>query len=611
MKETPFTYALKIIGTLLVFMLLFHVQTFLVNHNLYEFSKVNFVQALRFDISMMGYVALPLLLLALVINVFKWERGLFAIKWVSIAIFSCMLITELWDLIYLNYTAKRATLEVYLFYLLGDDSNQASALIARFWYIIVLFIIWLAGFVFIIKKLSQKQLIFTPLTRSSITFLITTSIAFLLARNSLGPKPLGIADAMVTKDPVGAQLSLNSLFVVLKTIQNSPLPTTVFLPESLEKKQINPILKIQSDSTKRKINIVILIIESLGSKQLFQSKQGIPLTPFLDELAKTQHNKYGINGIAEGKTSIECLPAMMGGIPSLLEAPFMLSNFSSNQLTGFPTICNQQGYESYFIHGAKKGSMRLDAVANSLGFTHQWFKDDFATNPEDEGSWGIHDHFILQHLTKKIPTIKQPFMMTVFTLSTHEPYDLPNSFLTQYKQLSPEEASYRFIDDNLCRFFERNKHKKWFKNTLFVITGDHTPVHLDNAQNTIADYFKVPIFILHPTSMTASFSVKEQKEIVPSIGKALHWNTQLYSYAKYAQTDHVRLLNGIYYIWNDFYELQFNETKNIWRVSLKKQKKSSQLDKKTLNLKIEDSKIKFLSLLQRFRRDLRLNKTHR
>jgi hypothetical protein len=49
----------------------------------------------------------------------------------------------------------------------------------------------------------------------------------------------------------------------------------------------------------------------------------------------------------------------------------------------------------------------------------------------------------------------------------------------------------------------------------------------------------------------------------------------------------------------------------IWRVSLKNLKKSSHLDKKTLNLKIEGAKTKFLSLLQRFRRDLRLNKTHR
>lgn len=611
MKETPFTYSLKLCGMLLAFMLLFHAQTFLFNHKLYAFSNVNYLQALRFDVSMLGYLSLPLLLLALAVSVFKWKRGLLAIKWVAIALFVFILLTEMWDLIYLNYTAKRATYEVYLFYIFGNDFNQLHALLTRFWAVIFALFIWLAVFLFAITKLSQKQVSFFSIPRSFFTYLVTTGIAFLLARNSLGPKPLGIADAMVSKDPIGAQMTLNSPFVVLKTIQNTPLPTTQFVPDSIEKKEINPLLNLQGNSTGRKFNVFILIVESLGSKQLFQSKHGIRLTPFLDGLANIQQNEFGVNGIAEGKTSIECLPGLLGGIPSLLDVPFMLSNYSPNQLTGFPTICNRHGYASYFVHGAKRGSMRFDALAHSLGFNHLWFKENLTSTPKDEGSWGIHDHAVLAQLSKKIPRINQPFMMTVFTLSTHEPFDLPTSFSTRYKQLSPEDASYRFIDDNLRSFFEKNKHKSWFKNTLFVITGDHTPVHLDNGQYQIADYYKVPIFILPPTTIKASFSVQEQKDIVPSICKALQWDTQLYSFANDPHSDHIRFLNGQYYIWNDSFQLTFNETKKTWRVSLKSFKNSSHIDKKSLHLKIEGSKTKFLSLLQRFRKDLRLNKTHR
>jgi hypothetical protein len=86
---------------------------------------------------------------------------------------------------------------------------------------------------------------------------------------------------------------------------------------------------------------------------------------------------------------------------------------------------------------------------------------------------------------------------------------------------------------------------------------------------------------------------------------------KLYSFAPRTDEDMIRYLNGIYYIWNDQYELQYNETNTSWRVILKKVKKTSISEKKTLNLKIEESKTTFLSLLQRFRRDLRLNKTHR
>jgi hypothetical protein len=111
--------------------------------------------------------------------------------------------------------------------------------------------------------------------------------------------------------------------------------------------------------------------------------------------------------------------------------------------------------------------------------------------------------------------------------------------------------------------------------------------------------------------MNKTISVTDQKSIVPALCRALNWNTKLYSFAPRTNKDMIRYLNGTYYIWNNQYELQYNETNSSWRVILKKVKKTSISEKKTLNLKIEESKTTFLALLQRFRRDLRLNKTHR
>ena len=202
-------------------------------------------------------------------------------------------------------------------------------------------------------------------------------------------------------------------------------------------------------------------------------------------------------------------------------------------------------------------------------------------------------------------------MITLFTLSTHEPYDIPISLKRNYPKLSKEERSYRFIDDQLRLFFLKNSRKAWFKNTVFVITGDHTPVHLDNAQYQISDYYSVPILISAPSGFDGGLAVREQQDLVPALCSAMQWKTELYSYYNPKDADVIRYLNGIYYIWNDAYELQYNEATNTWRIRLKKLKKASDIDKKILHLNVEASKAKFLSLLQRFRRDLRLNKTHR
>jgi phosphoglycerol transferase MdoB-like AlkP superfamily enzyme len=612
MIPNHYTFAWKIPGLLLISLSLLRLQTILFNFALFDAASFDLISALRFDISLIAYMSLPLTILIFVASRLKNPTtGIWMIHTYGIIAFQVILIPELWDLIYLNYTAKRASCDVYAFYAFGEDSDQFKSLAQRFWYVLVLYFIWTFAFILAVRKIGRSRINSISLFRSIGLFFISSSIYFLLARNSFGPKPLGIADALKIQHPTSAQFILNSPFVVLKTLQNKSLSRTTLIPLNLEKKHANPRMNISNKGEPLRPNIMFIIVESLGNKQLHQRVNGIPLTPLLDQLATLQNNSNSEKGLAEGKTSIECLPALFAGIPSWLETPFILSNFSTNQVTGFPEICNQQGYDTYFVHGAKAGSMRFDALASSLGFNSQLYRDDLSNSPAEYGSWGLHDHLAFKQISKRLSGSKKPFMLTFFTLSTHEPFDIPQRFIKKYKLPSAEATSYRYFDDQLRAFFKQNEHEPWFKNTIFIITGDHTPVHLDNAQYNTSDYFSVPIFIKLPKGMNKTISVTDQKSIVPALCRALNWNVKLYSFAPRTDEDMIRYLNGIYYIWNDQYELQYNETNTSWRVILKKVKKTSISEKKTLNLKIEESKTTFLSLLQRFRRDLRLNKTHR
>ncbi len=567
--------------------------------------------ALRFDVSITAYLSLPLIALALFVSLVEIKPGIILIKFLATVEFLFILFSESWDLVYIKYAAKRATFDVYAFYSKGQDKEQLIALLARFWYIPLFALGYFILFYFLLRKVSRIPIKRFQLIPTGTRFFVYACLAFVLARNSFGPKPLGVADALVVKDPITAQLTLNSTFVLLKTIQNKPVPTTTYIPKNIEHQYVNPQLNFQRDGSESRYNLMFIIVESLGNNQLFQTVNGYPLTPFLDSLAINQANPFGIRGIAEGKTSVECLPAMFAGIPSLMETPYILSNYSTNQLTGFPSICNEKGYHTYFVHGGKRGTMRFDAMANALGFQNQWYQNELPKKPSNLGSWGVHDHAVFNHLSKKIPLIKSPFMMTVFTLSTHEPFDIPSSQLNNYPKLSKEKQSYRYLDDQLRLFFLQNSKKSWFKNTIFIITGDHTPVHLDNAQYQISDYFSVPILVITPHGFQGELAMREQQDIVPELCRAMHWKSKLYSFYNPKNSDVIRYMNGVYYIWNDRYTLQFNEVTQNWRIQLKKHKKSSEDNKKLLHLSIKASKTNFLSLLQRFRRDLRLNKTHR
>ena len=609
MKESYIPFTIKLSLGILIALIVFRLQTLWFNSELFDFMDIDPILALRFDLSMLGYLSLPLALVLFFARINPYQKfnflGLKVLSWI---LFLLILLPEMWDLIYINYAAKRSSFEVYSFFISGKDRGQLSTLIIRFWYLIPLFIFWLTLFYFFLKIIGTNKS--QPIThkRFILHWICYTSVAFVLARNSFGPKPLGIADAVNPSNPLAAQITLNAPFVVLKTIQNKALSTQQFISIEEEKKVFNPIQVFKGHNREIKPNLIFIVVESLGNKQLFRKKNGRALTPFLDSLVSIQSNTLCTAGLAEGKTSIECLPAIFAGIPSLLETPFTLSNYSTNSLNGFPSICRNKGYKTLFFHGASRGSMRFDATAHSLGFEQTYFKEEIDAIKINEGSWGFHDHAVLHDIEKKLNRTKTPFLMTFFTLSTHEPYDIPKK---ESMDLTKAEKAYAYLDKSLANFFRSNAEKKWFKNSIIVITGDHTPVHLDNAKYQIEDYYSVPIIMIQPKGMNKLVSIKNHLDIVPSLCNILNWNTTLYSYGNKPTNDAIRYLNGIYYIWNDDYELRFHETNQKWDVILKKVKKTEKNHEKLVFLKIAHSKKQFLASLQRLRRDLFRNKLHK
>jgi len=421
--------------------------------------------------------------------------------------------------------------------------------------------------------------------------------AFILARGSYGIRPLGILDANVFDEPARSQLVLNSPFVVLKTIHNKPLLHTKYMNRKEEMHHFNPSANYFAKSRTVHPNLIFFVLESFGSKQLHDTVNGIPVTPFLDSLFFKDQSTVYRDGLSNGKTSIECLPAIFAGIPSLLESPFMLSNYSNNELLAFPKIARLNGYSTLFFHGASEGSMRFGATAMHLGFEQLFFKPSIQGKSAEMGSWGYHDRAVFRKMLRVFKETKGPFLGTVFTLSSHEPYDLPSSHKARYPELPNEASAYRYTDDCLKEFFQAAKKEQWFSNTIFIITGDHTPVHLDNSAYSIDDYYSVPIAVVN-----SSFQREPPKEhinIVPWLIECLGWKANWYGYGNDLHGDYIRYLNGVYHVWNPRYHLQFNERLGSWKLS------SSRMGN---SIEIEHSKKRFLAILQRFRRDLRFNK---
>lgn len=599
MRHHLLPFALKLFTTLMAFMHLFRWQFWWVNRAEISFEFLDFLRGMRFDLSVLGYTSLFFFPLFFGLSFIPSKSMVTRALWIaSMALFALILLPELWDLVYFQYTLKRSSYEIYLLFLTGDDALQFQGLFERFWYILPLLLFWFAFFALILRKFLRTIPNPTkPITSQVGILLLCLSGAFLAARNSVGPKPLGIMDAAQFGDPARSQLILNAPFVLLKTLQISPLPNYHYLDHSTERRIFNPIRNYASDSSEFRPNIVVIIVESLGYQQLGRSVNGIPLTPFLDSLIRTKF-PYQPTAISGGKTSIECLPALFAGIPSWMETPFILSNYGLNQLHAFPKMAYNKGYRTLFFHGATEGSMRFGATVKHLGFHDCFFQDQLVETNEAPGSWGYHDHTVLTNLQKELKKTTRPFLACLFTLSTHEPYDIPSSYRKSHPELNKEQASYHYLDDCLRRFFKEASRQQWYNNTFFVITGDHPPVHLDHAGLTIADYYQVPMLLF--SSSGNSIACNDHLTVIPSLCNFLGWKESIYSFGHESDIS-IRYLNGLYHIWNDQVHLEFNEHLQEWNV-----RKNSSKDPDILN----KLKQRFYARIQRYRNDLRSNTLH-
>jgi uncharacterized sulfatase len=317
---------------------------------------------------------------------------------------------------------------------------------------------------------------------------------------------------------------LNTPFNIFMTLGIDPIEAVDYFKDPQE------VLTILSDWNEQKKsialpkhdtaqNVIIIILESFSSEYMGINNPYKGYTPFLDSLAKS--NLFFPNHFANGKTSMVAAPSILASIPGLMEEPYITSLYQTNTLNALGTQLNKNGYHTSFFHAAKNGSMCFDAFTKNADFTHYYGLNEYTGNKENfDGNWGIYDEPYLEYFTKTINTFPQPFASCVFTLSSHQPYSIPNQYSNVFPKGDLEiHETIGYVDYALKKFFKEAQKETWYKNTLFVITADHT--HMRSKQeymNTRGDY-NVPLIFFHPSDkLVADTSlIANQIDIMPSI----------------------------------------------------------------------------------------------
>jgi len=486
-----------------------------------------FFVGIYFDAVTVSLLGLPLLLMLFicylvrlryshVIWLFSLQKRFTQIYFIGIA--ALILVLNSWDIAFFSYTQKRSDFSYFVHTLTGTETGSlAGEFLLEFWWLPLLFL----GLMFVIWRSVQalNKKISSNVSKRDLLQLLAAIILFLvLGRGGIQLRPIGIIDATAYSSLEQAPIVLNTAFTVLKTAKNTRNELLVIHSA----RELNHLLP---DKTKQehfvlppKTNVVILILESFGTNYAGPNSPD-SYTPFLDSIL--QKSLFFNYAIANGRTSMDAVPAILAGMPSWLPESYILSPYCSNQLNSLPQTLKQKGYHTSFYHGAKEGSMNFKSFTQAIGVDTYKGLESYPNQAHFDGNWGIWDHHMLSYFGQELKQAKQPFLSSIFTLSSHHPYNLPNDYNNQIsKGPEPICKTISYTDFALRQFFERFKNEEWFKHTLFVITADHVGPTRQKRFQTLDWRYRIPIAFYHP-SLELPKPVKgvvfQQIDIMPTV----------------------------------------------------------------------------------------------
>ncbi|MFH0894872.1 MAG: sulfatase-like hydrolase/transferase [Bacteroidota bacterium] len=500
----------------------------------------SFFFGLRFDLSALLMLNAPFILLLLLPFHFRSKKAftkysnLFFYISNSIGIFfNCI------DAAYFPFTLKRTTGDVFSFVSTGNDFLKLLPnYMQDFWYVFLLAFVLIAGMIVLDRFLPFKKFNVAPAKNKikyfgfhllMLVFVITLSIIGM--RGGFQLRPISILTAAEYTDPAGIPLTLNTPFTIIKTYGKRELNEVNYFPPTVAHRLFSPEKSYISDTIPRKDNVVIIIMESFSSEYTAMAGAGKKsYTPFFDSLSN--EGLLFTHAFANGRKSMEALPAILASMPSLMNNPYITSEFAANRLHGLPAILREMNYNTSFFHGGTNGTMGFDAFSKAAGIENYYGKSQYG-NEDFDGKWGVYDEPYFQYFAKNLNSFPQPFFSVFFSLSSHHPYSIPEKYKNKFpKGTLPIHESIGYADFSLGKFFEFAKKQSWFKNTLFIITADHAAESAGGYYSTRAGSYAIPLLFYKTGSEMKGRSevVAQQCDIMPSVLDYLWCNKKFISY---------------------------------------------------------------------------------
>jgi len=290
----------------------------------------------------------------------------------------------------------------------------------------------------------------------------------------------------------------------------------------------NPALpierRIHAVGPEKKLNVVLISVESLSAEYLGSFGNTRGLTPNLDRLAA--EGMLFTRLYATGTRTVRGLEALALSLPptpghSVVKRP------NNENLHTIGEVFADKGYEPIYLYGGYGYFDNMEHFFGSNGYT---FVDRGAVDKADihyENIWGVADEDLFTLTLRELDQrhgAGRPFFAHVMTTSNHRPFTYPAGRVDTPPGTGADGAV-KYTDWAIGDFIERARARPWFDDTVFVIVADHCAAARGKTDLPL-DRFHIPMLIYAPKHIQPGRveTIASQIDVPPTILALLNFS---------------------------------------------------------------------------------------
>jgi len=274
---------------------------------------------------------------------------------------------------------------------------------------------------------------------------------------------------------------------------------------------------ITNQGPEKKLNLVVIIEESLNADFLGAFGHTGGLTPNLDRLAK--ESLFFTRMYATGTRTVRGLEAITLSMPPL-PGISIVKRPNNQNFFSWGSVMKEKGYDTKYVYAGYGYFDNMNAFFSGNGFDVVDRSNFDRQEITFANIWGVCDEDLFRKTIREADAsyaAKKPFFSMVMTTSNHRPYTYPGGKV----DISPgtgRNGAIKYADYAVGQFIQLARSKPWFDNTLFVIVADHSASSAGKTDLPVKRY-EIPFMVYAPAQLKPRRieKIMSQIDIAPTV----------------------------------------------------------------------------------------------